>query len=138
MTAPWPKGTHPSYSAFVLELHVRKDATGSLRCHRQLQDAHDEQTATGMSASGGLEEGTWALLTETARAEALLQILVKLSNDSGFQEKITDPGGVDSGLIENLTKDILSQICRGLEEVVPHVTREAIATVRGGLMREDE
>lgn len=135
--APWTKGVHPGYSAFVVEVHVRKDESGDLRSFRRLQDERDEHTLEKMSPTGGLMEGSWALLTEALRAEAMLQLLVKISNDAEFKAKM-EAGDADvDDLIENLSNDTLEQVKRGLDELVPRVAREAIHRVRDGLRNED-
>jgi hypothetical protein len=138
MAGPWTKGIHRDYTAFVMEVHVCRDRVGVIRSFRCLQDARDEEAASALPGSGGMEEGAWALLTECARAETLLQVLVKLSNDVEFHKKIVQGTEIDSELIENFTKATLDQIRRGLDEVLPSVVREIITTVRDGLKPQDE
>jgi len=132
----WTKGTHEDYSAFVLEVHVCKDKTGALRTRRSLQDGVDHAVVESFGSSGGLEEGAMALLMEAARAEAMLQLLVKLSNDSEFKEKIAGDAGPDDELIEKLSKDTLEQLRRGLETVVPSLAQETVHLVRDGLRNQ--
>lgn len=133
MSDPWSKGAHPSYTAFVIEVHVRRDQSGGVRSFRRLQGPEDEDAASALPGTGGMQEGAWALLTEAARTEAMLQLLVKLSNDAEFKQKITESGNVDPDLLENLVKDTLEQIQRGLDEILPRVARETVSTVRDGL-----
>jgi len=82
-----------------------------------------------------MEEGAWALLTETVRIEAMLQLLVKLSNDPKFQEKMVSADPAPDELIEQLSEDTLEQITRSLVEMAPGIAREAIQQVRDGLRR---
>lgn len=133
----WTKGKHDDYSAFVLEVHVRKDKAGGLRTRRSLQDDVDHAVVESYGASGGLEEGAMALLTEAARAEAMLQLLVKLSNDAEFKEKIAGDSAPDDELIEKLSKDTLEQLRRGLETVVPSLAQETVQLVRDGLRNQN-
>lgn len=86
-----------------------------------------------MSSSGGLEEGAAALLTETARAEAMLQILVQLSNSPEFKTKLAEENPVSPRLIEKLVEDILHQTGESLRRLLPQVVREAVEMVRDGL-----
>jgi len=130
---PWPKGAHDDYAAFVIEVHVRRDDGGAMRSASGLQDDADQAVAAEMGSSGGMEEGAWALLSEAARAEAMLQLLVKLSNDAEFKAKITDDPALSDDLIENLSKDTLEQMRRGLEALLPVMARESLQIVRDGL-----
>lgn len=134
--ADWTKGKHTDYSAFVMELHVRRDRDGSLRTRRLLQDEEDRAVAQSMGNSGGLEEGAWALLTEATRAETLLQLLVKLSNDPQLQEKFSSDPASFEDVVARLTKDTLEQMTRGLDTLVPSLARETAETVRDGFRRK--
>lgn len=132
--APWVKGRHQDYTAFVIEVHVHQDRTGNLRSFHCLQGTEDEVAASTLpGSSGGMEEGALALLTEAGRAESLLQVLVKLTNEPEFQQKLLSDGEVDPGLIENLTKGTMDQIHRELCEILPHIVRETVIKVRDGL-----
>jgi hypothetical protein len=132
----WSKGEHEDYSAFVIEIHVRKDKHGALQTRRTLQDAADHAVVEQMGANGGMEEGAWALLSEAARAEMLLQVLVKLSNSPEFKAKLTGDPEPDDELIEKLSNDTLEQMRRGLEAVVPSFARETVQMVRDGLRHQ--
>jgi hypothetical protein len=89
-----------------------------------------------MVPSGGLAEGSWALLTEAVRTEALLQLILKVSNDVEFKEKMESAKGVPEDLIRNLSKSTLKQIQRGLEELTIPLAREAITAVQDGLRNQ--
>lgn len=138
MTAPWAKGVHRDYTAFVMEVHVRKDAAGNLASYRCLQGPRDQEAASRMGGSHGMSEGSWALLTEAARAELMLQLLVKLSNDAEFKEKLMAQEKIDEGLLRSLSKDTLDQIHKGLDELLPHLAREAVEIVKDGLQHQNE
>jgi hypothetical protein len=133
MTAPWKKGVHSDYTAFVIEVHVRRDREGNVASYRRLQGPEDQRTSETMEGSHGMVEGSWALLTESARSELMLQLLVKLSNDPEFKQKLASEGDIDEGLLRSLSKDTLEQLQKGLKELLPHLTREAAETVRDGL-----
>ena len=135
---PWSKGIHPTYSAFVLEIHIRKDKKGDVRTGRRLQDARDEAVISALGTTGGMEEGAWALLTEAVRAEAMLQLVVKLSNDPEFKDKLVSEEVALDDLIENLSKDTLEQVRRSLDALVPALARETLHLVRDGLRNENE
>jgi hypothetical protein len=136
MPIPWPKGKHHDYVAFVVEVHVRKDRDGTVRSVKRLQDEQDERTTANMEGSHGMQEGGWALLTEAVRSEAMLQLLVKISNDPEFKEKLLSGDDVvTENLLNNLKKDTLEQLKKSLDEVTPHLVREATETVRDGLAK---
>jgi hypothetical protein len=120
-----------------MEVHVRRDRSGNVASYRCLQSTEDQKTVETLEGSHGMPEGSWALLTESARSEIMLQLLVKLSNDSEFQEKLVSGDGPDEELLEGLTKDVLEHMQKGLRELLPHLTREAVETVRNGLRTED-
>lgn len=133
--AAWVKGTHPDHVLFVIEVLVRKDHQGRLSSRGRLQDENDRKVAEALS-SGGMAEGGWALLAEAARTEATLQLLVRLSNEPGFQETLM--GGAESvePLLEKLTRDTLDLMQRELREILPQVAREVTETIRDGLRSE--
>lgn len=135
---PWSKGIHPTYSAFVLEIHIRKDEKGDIRTGRRLQDVQDEAVTNSMGTTGGMEEGAWALLAEAVRTEATLQLVVKLSNDPEFKEKIESKDVNLDELIGNLSKDTLEQVQRSLDALVPALARETLHLVRDGLRNKNE
>ena len=139
MSASWSKGIHSEYTAFVMEIHVRKDQeTGTLQSFRRLQDTTDVKAAESLGPTGGIPEGSWALLTESVRSEAMLQLLRKLSNDPKFKGKLEDAEGSPEDLVENLSKSTLQQVQRGLEELVLPLAREAITAVQNGLRNQAE
>lgn len=138
MEMPWTKGEHPEYAAFVIEVHVRKDRAGRVQSFRQLQDERDERVAASMGRTGGMEEGFWALLVESVRAEAMLQVLVQLSNEPDFKKKLTSPEGVSPELIERSTTATMAVLRKVLDQVGPALVEEALRTVSHGLRREHE
>lgn len=131
----WRKGRHGDHDAFVIEVLVRRDRAGRLTSRRRLQSQVDEEVAAALPA-GGMAEGGWALLTEAARTETTLQLLVKLSNEPSFQENLLRGDSPSAELIEKLTRDVESLIQRELREILPHVAREVTETIRDGLRSE--
>ena len=129
----WPKGKHPSYDAFVIEVGVRKDHEGEWRSYRRLQDAQDATVAETLGPSRGMEEGSWALLTETVRAEAMLQLLVKLSNEPELQAKMSSAEKAPEELIEKLSEATLKQLKLSLDKMVAGLVRETIEQVHDGI-----
>lgn len=136
-TAPWEKGQHPDYDAFVIEVHVRKDRrTKGIQSFRCLQDQRDETTASALGPTGGMDEGSWALLTEAARAEVMLQVLHRLSNTPHFQEKLLNAEEAPHDLLEMVSQDTLNILQKGLSSQIPHLVKEAMEVVRDGLRHQ--
>jgi hypothetical protein len=138
MDVPWTKGENPEYSAFVIEVHVRKDRSGALRSFRRLQDDQDERVSASFGMTGGMEEGAWALIVESVRAEAMLQVLVQLSNDPDFKKKLVGAEGPAPELIERSTAATMQVLRRVLDQVGPSLVEEALRNVHHGLRREHE
>jgi hypothetical protein len=84
-----------------------------------------------------MEEGSWALLTESARTEIMLQIIVNLSNDAEFKQKLTRAEAAPEEMIEKLAVGALQQMTRAIEKMVPELAREAVEQVRDGLRSEN-
>jgi hypothetical protein len=132
----WPKGKHATYDAFVIEVGVRKDQDGTWRSYRRLQDAQDQEVVEKLGPSRGLEEGSFALLTETVRTEAMLQLLVKLSNEPESQRKLASAEKAPEELIEKLREVTLKQLKLSLDKMVSGLVRETVEQVHDGLRRE--
>lgn len=135
MTAPWRKGQHDNYTAFVVEVHVRKDRAGKVHSVRALQDETDHATTEKMEGSHGMQEAAWALLMESVRAELILQILVKLTKDPAYKERLMS--GNEEELIQEMKESLLAHMHRGLEEIVPPLTKEALESVRTGFQKQE-
>lgn len=136
--APWEKGKHSDYTGFVMEVHVRKDQrTGSVDSFRCLQDQTDEEAAHTLGPTGGMEEGSWSLLTEAARAEVLLQLLWRISNTPHFKEKLVNAEEAPQDLLEMVSQDTLNILQKGMSSQIPHLVKEAMDTVRDGLRHEN-
>lgn len=132
---PWSKGRHPDYDAFVIEIHVRKGHDGSLQSFRILQDQGDESVAQDFGPSGGLEEGALALLTEAAKAEIMLQTLVRMSNDPDFQEKLKTGNFAGDFLQKNVVQAV-QHLSHVLDRVVPSLVEETMRSVADEIRKE--
>lgn len=135
-TAPWSPGEHPDYSAFVIEVHVRKDRSGKVQSFRRLQSEQDEKVVQGFSSSGGMEEGAWALMVESVRTEALLQTLIKMSNDLDFKKNLLAAQAPSEELIEKLTAATMNVGRRVLDSIVSSLVEETLRTITHELRRE--
>lgn len=133
---PWKKGVNPDYTAFVIEVHVCRDVEGNVHSARKLQDPEDEAAVQTLGNSQGMEEGSFGLLIEAARQETMLQVLVKLSNDEEFKEKLLSENEITDDLREQATQDTLKLLWATLSRVGPSIVRETLDQVRDGLRSE--
>ena len=125
MGQPWPKGIHPEYTAFSMEVHVHQTKDGHLKSCKTISE-EDQRIAMTLGASHGMEEGSWALLMEALRSEILLQVLVGLSNDETFKKEMKDNR---KDLIEKVTNNTKTQINKSMEAVLPALIEEALQAI---------
>jgi hypothetical protein len=135
---PWTKGVNPDYTAFVIEVHVCRDAQGNVHSARKLQDEEDEATVQNLGNAGGMEEGSFGLLVEAARQEAMLQVLIKFSNDEEFKEKLLSGGVIADDLLAQVSDDTLKLMWATLSRVGPSIVRETLEQVRDGFQGQPE
>ena len=130
---PWKKGANPEYTAFVMEVHVCRDAEGNVHSARKLQDEEDESAVQTLGNSQGMEEGSFGLLIEATRQEAMLQALLKVSNDEEFKEKLLSDTDLGDDLREQVTQDTLKLLWATLSRVGPSIVHETLDQVKDGL-----
>lgn len=135
--ADWLKGHHADHDVFVIEVLVRKDRFGQLASHGRLQSEEDRKVAETLP-SGGMVEGGWALLTEAVRTEMTLQLLVRLSNDPSFREKLLEGDSPSEEILNMLERDATNLVNRELREILPSVARAVTGALRNGLRDETE
>jgi hypothetical protein len=133
---PWIKGVHPQYSAFVIEVHICRDSEGNVHSLRRLQDELDETTVETLSKNQGMEEGSFGLLIEAARHEAMLQILIRVTHDEDFRDMVFNGSSISDSLLEQVTQDTLKLMWKTLSQVGQSVVRETLDQVRHGLKAE--
>lgn len=134
--APWDKGSYPTYDAFVIEVGVRKDRTGGWRSYHRLQDARDAQVAGSFGAGQGMEEAVFALVSEAVRTEALLQLIILMSNDLKLQETLKTSEEVPGNLVEDIEELTQKQVGLVLEKIVSSLVKETIEQVHNGLRQQ--
>ena len=108
--ADWKKGQHEDYDCFVVEVYTRKNKhSGELQSLSRLQASLDNSTAASFSPTQGLEEASWALLLESLRTEAVLQLLMKLSTNPDIVAECATAEN-RSNLLENLSDTVSRQV----------------------------
>lgn len=136
--APWTKGINTNYTAFVIEVHVCKDELGNVHSARKLQDELDESTVQTLGNAGGMEEGSFGLLVEATRQEAMLQVLIKLSNDPEFKVKLLNQTNIADDLLAQVTDDTLKLMWASLHRIGASIVRETLEQVQHGSQKQIE
>jgi hypothetical protein len=134
---PWVKGVHPNYACFVMEVIVVTDNQGDAWSTHDLQSDQDRQVAGGLE-SGGIEQAAHALFCEAIKREALLDILIKMSNDPVFREEIRDesPDTVKR-LCDGVVNAILGTFQQGIVKLGPEAARAALDMIRQEIDEQD-
>jgi hypothetical protein len=133
---PWLKGEGDKYTAFVIEVHICRDAGGHVHSARKLQDEKDEETVQSLGNAGGMEEGAFGLSVEALRQEAMLQVLVQVSNSEEFKDKLLSGAEIPPDLLEKVSEDTLKLMWATMSRVGPSIVRETLENVRDGLNAE--
>ena len=130
---PWAKGNHESYGAVVVEVHVCKDEHHRVFSMHQLQGPLDRETALKWP-SGGQEQVAYALLMETLRREAMLEILIRMSKEPTLPARLLtmtedERGKVTTEMVDNLK----SQINTVMDRLAVAAVHEAMREITTGL-----
>jgi len=109
---------------------VVRDAQGDVWSQHDLQSDQDREVA-GAMPSGGIEQAAHALLCESIKREALLDILIKMSNDPVFREEIRDesPETVKR-LSDGVVNAILGTFQQAVVKLGPEAARGALDLIR--------
>lgn len=127
---PWLKGQHAEYTAFVVEVEIAVDQFGVPWSNHKLQDQTDYDLTSKMK-SGGMEHVAHALVSEAVKREALLEVLMKLSNNPEFQERIYDTAPeAQELLVKEASAAIIEVFKRAAGELAPAAARAALDMVR--------
>lgn len=122
---PWTKGQHPEYDLLVAEVLVIRDDVGRVYSKHQLQDDADAQVALGWPSSG-IEQIGFALLTEAARREALLQMLMLESSQPAKLARLRAMSDEDRlAELDQMGKQLRIQMNKTLAAVATSVVQEA-------------
>jgi len=134
---PWKKGKNPDYSCFVLEVEVAIDAQGVMWSSHRLQGAEDVEVAEDLP-NQGLEQAADALMSESIKKEAIIEVILKMSNDPEFGSKLKseDPTVVET-LVEEISAAMAAVFTKAVRAVAPESARRALEMVRNDLRPND-
>ena len=122
---PWKKGTHEDYECLVIEVEICRDAIKQVYSSHRPQTQADQDLAMTWPG-GGQEHIAFALLTEAARREAILALLMNMTHHQGFLAQLQgmEPEHLDAKLAE-ITESVLSLMGKLAQEIMPEVVRGA-------------
>lgn len=127
---PWLKGKHDDYTAFVVEVEIAVDQYGVPWSNHKLQNQSDHDITSQMK-SGGMEHVAHALVSEAVKREALLEVLIRLSNDPEFKGRLQDPAPeAQENLVNEASAAIIEVFRRAAGELAPEAARAALAMIR--------
>lgn len=127
------KGAHNGHKTIVVEVRICQSPDGRITSSHNLQDAGDEQVATGMRGYG-TQAIAYGLMIEALRREAYLSMLAQLTADKNFvaKYKAADSGGRQD-LEKELSRNILHVVCSIIGKSGPGISREIMYMALGQL-----
>jgi len=126
---PWTKGKHENHEVVHILLEVCQDRQGRVfSAHRPAERA-DEELALSWR-SGGMEQTAFALLTEAARREAVLEILLLASNKPDLFKRLQEAEGEErESLITDLTRRLEFQLQETITKLSEGAVEEALLAI---------
>ena len=128
---PWKKGEHGSHSVAVVEVHICRDALGRVYSYHRPQDKVDE-TVLREWPSGGLEQAAFAMLCEAVQREAILGILMSMTQDPDFLE-----GDWDDERVTDLASKLQTQMGNSVERLADKTIRTVIHRFKSQEQRDE-
>ena len=126
---PWTKGKHEDHEVLHLVLEICQDSHGRVFSHHRPEEPVDANMAFSWR-SGGLEQTAFALLTESVRREAVLEILLLASNKPDLYKRLLDAKGKDrETLIADLTKRLEFQLQGTISKLSEGAVEEALQAI---------
>ena len=120
------------FEEVVLEVRLRRDSYGRVTSTHNPQSPADEAVLTGWP-SGGLEQVVFALLTETIRREALLDVILLASKDSGVLARWATSTEEEQSQMES---DLLSGLQQSLSEMTRRIATPVVRDILTRMAKE--
>jgi hypothetical protein len=134
---PWKKGQNPDYTSFTIEVEVAVDQHGVMWSSHRLQDEQDVEIVEGLP-NRGIERVADALLSEAIKREALLEVILKLSNFPEFKEKLSDPSPeAQQDLVNEVSSAMVAVISKAAAQIAPESAQAALNMVRQDLPSDE-
>ena len=126
--APWKTGrTEPTkdqagYEALAIEVHVAMDDLKQIHSYHNLVTPEDQAVAMSWPG-GGQEHIAYALLTEATRREAILAVLVNMTNDTEFLARVDAMAPEER---DDLYNEFALKICLQMGKVAQKIARDCV------------
>ena len=122
----WVKGQHGNHDVVVVEVRIRRDASGHIYSEHHPQDEVDHRTLLQWP-SGGLEQVASGLLVEAVRREALFDLVLQISEDAEFPRRWKEASSdAREETILRMTQALQAVMGRTISRVAEKAVREAI------------
>jgi hypothetical protein len=124
---PWVKGKHDDHDIAIVEVYVCQTREGLVFSVHQPQERGDQGVLMTWP-SGGQRQVAQALLTEALRREAVVGLLVRLSQDPQYLERLDAMTGAQyDAELELLAKAMLETAQRSGHSIAKDIVKEAVA-----------
>jgi len=133
---PWSKGTHEDHAVAVIEVLVCQSKPGAVFSAHTVQGPED-QAVLMTWPSGGQRQVAHALLVEALRREAVVGLLVKMTKDPEYLERLQGMGAdQEDAELELLARAMLETAGKASHTIAKDIIREAVAGFQA--IRSDE
>lgn len=127
---PWLRGKHDTHSMAVISIEICRDEFGRVFSAHSPQEASDQETLMSWPG-GGQQEMAFAMFTEAVRREALLSVLVLMSNRPNYQKQVQEATEKELEVMRSEVRGVLHhQMTRMLNQLVDGAVEEAFNIVK--------
>lgn len=128
---PWSPGRYETHEVVKVDVTVCRDRLGRVYSSHSLSES-DREIALGWP-TGGQEQVGFALLTEAVRREAILSLLILMSNDRTAFERIRAlPEDMQRAEFENLGQTVTTNLRRTIDALVVGSLQDALEMMSAG------
>jgi hypothetical protein len=112
---------------FTLVVDICTDSSGRVYSTHRLQTPLDHEVAMKMPG-GGQEQVAFALAVEAARREAILGLLLLLSQDPHLLERLKASVDQQQDVLGKISKGLREQFANTVARIADDVAKEALQT----------
>jgi len=135
---PWKPGKHEDHEVIHIEVLVCKDKYDRVFSTHALHSPMDEQVAR-MWKSGATQQVAFALLTEALRREAVVGLLVKLTDNPKYLiDFLAMPQEQRDAELEAMSVAMLGTVGKTAHQMARDIVREAVENVVQDILGDDE
>lgn len=141
MSTPLPvgkKGKHPEGDGVVLEVWICRAPSGQIFTQTRPQSPEDQDVLLSWP-SGGMEQAVMGLLTEAVRREALMDILLKESDDPGSLKRcLTLPPEEEKSWLVDMSTGLQKLFGKVVKDLAPGAFRDSLQALRSAVQSPDD